>query len=365
MEEVIQYVPNLYATFWALIPPLVAIILALITKEVYSSLFVGIVIGGLFYGNIFQSGFSFEKSVLHIFEDGLVGVLSDPYNVGILVFLVVLGIMVCMMNKAGGSAAFGEWAGRHIKTRVGAQLVTVLLGILIFIDDYFNCLTVGSVMRPVTEVVQELMSECTIAFMRAMDTYIINDNSLYSTYANFFMCSAISDYFRKTKGIKKSILNNMRALKNCIKKLDIEYEDSVNCIPQLAAELKWGEQRIRDTLYYLSLEYIHLDFYDLHDELFTESEYVMDEVVISDVTSDEIRNIVKNAISPRKLAILDARYDMGFFPEIQELKKTMTATDALNIYLGENRTCKYYCSTVTYILKELGRNKKLEKIFVC
>ena len=96
MEEVIQYVPNLYATFWALIPPLVAIILALITKEVYSSLFVGIVIGGLFYGNIFQSGFSFEKSVLHIFEDGLVGVLSDPYNVGILVFLVVLGIMVCM-----------------------------------------------------------------------------------------------------------------------------------------------------------------------------------------------------------------------------------------------------------------------------
>ena len=151
MEEVIQYVPNLYATFWALIPPLVAIVLALITKEVYSSLFVGIVIGGLFYGNIFQSGFSFEKSVIHIFEDGLVGVLSDPYNVGILVFLVVLGIMVCMMNKAGGSAAFGEWAGRHIKTRVGAQLVTVLLGILIFIDDYFNCLTVGSVMRPVTD----------------------------------------------------------------------------------------------------------------------------------------------------------------------------------------------------------------------
>ena len=148
MEEVIQYVPNLYATFWALIPPLVAIILALITKEVYSSLFVGIVIGGLFYGNIFQSGFSFEKSVLHIFEDGLVGVLSDPYNVGILVFLVVLGIMVCMMNKAGGSAAFGEWAGRHIKTRVGAQLVTVLLGILIFIKaipyNYYALFTIAA-----------------------------------------------------------------------------------------------------------------------------------------------------------------------------------------------------------------------------
>ena len=107
-----------------------AIVLALITKEVYSSLFVGIVIGGLFW-----SGFSFENTVLHVFQDGIVGVLTDSYNMGILVFLVILGIMVCMMNKAGGSAAFGEWAGRHIKTRVGAQLVTVLLGILIFIDD--------------------------------------------------------------------------------------------------------------------------------------------------------------------------------------------------------------------------------------
>ena len=151
MEQMMEYVPNMYATFWALVPPLVAIILALVTKEVYSSLFIGIVIGGLFYGNIFQQGFSFEKSVLHIFEAGLVGVLSDPYNVGILIFLVVLGIMVSMMNKAGGSAAFGQWAGRHIKTRIGAQLSAVLLGMLIFIDDYFNCLTVGSVMRPVTD----------------------------------------------------------------------------------------------------------------------------------------------------------------------------------------------------------------------
>ena len=151
MENAAEYVPAMYATFWALIPPVVAIILALITKEVYSSLFIGIVIAGLFYGNIFQTGFSAERSVLHIFEDGLVGVLSDPYNVGILIFLVVLGIMVSMMNKAGGSAAFGEWAGEHIKTRVGAQLAAIMLGILIFIDDYFNCLTVGSVMRPVTD----------------------------------------------------------------------------------------------------------------------------------------------------------------------------------------------------------------------
>ena len=137
---------NYFNTFWSLLPPVIAIALALITKEVYSSLFVGIVVGGLLYSN-----FSFEGTVLHVFEDGIVSVLSDSYNVGILVFLVILGAMVCLMNKAGGCAAFGRWAQQHIKSRVGAQLATIVLGCLIFIDDYFNCLTVGSVMRPVTD----------------------------------------------------------------------------------------------------------------------------------------------------------------------------------------------------------------------
>lgn len=145
-EEAEEYVPAMYASFWSLIPPVVAIVLALITKEVYSSLFIGILIGGVFY-----SGFTFERTITHVFQDGIIGSLSDSYNVGILVFLVLLGILVCMMNQAGGSAAFGRWASEHIKSRVGAQLATVLLGVLIFIDDYFNCLTVGSVMRPVTD----------------------------------------------------------------------------------------------------------------------------------------------------------------------------------------------------------------------
>ena len=140
------YQPALYATIWALLPPLVAIILALITKEVYSSLFVGIVVGALLY-----SGFKFEGTVTQIFEGGIIKVLSDSYNVGILIFLVILGAVVCMMNKAGGSAAFGRWASQKIHTRVGAELAAIILGILIFIDDYFNCLTVGSVMRPVTD----------------------------------------------------------------------------------------------------------------------------------------------------------------------------------------------------------------------
>ena len=135
-----------FATIWSLLPPIIAIVLALITKEVYSSLFVGILAGGLIYSN-----FNFEGTITHVFSDGFVGSLADSYNVGILIFLVMLGALVAMMNKAGGSAAFGRWATKHIKTRVGAQLATVALGVLIFVDDYFNCLTVGSVMRPITD----------------------------------------------------------------------------------------------------------------------------------------------------------------------------------------------------------------------
>ena len=145
-EQTEEYVPAVYETFWALVPPVVAIGLALITKEVYSSLFIGVLMGGILY-----SGFSFEGTITHIFEDGMISVLSDSYNVGILIFLVILGAMVCLMNRAGGSAAFGQFAADHIKGRVGAELATILLGCLIFIDDYFNCLTVGSVMRPVTD----------------------------------------------------------------------------------------------------------------------------------------------------------------------------------------------------------------------
>ncbi len=135
-----------YATWAALIAPVVAIILALITKEVYSSLIIGIVVGGFIY-----AGGNFETAINHVLFDGFVASLSDSYNMGILIFLVLLGALVAMMNKAGGSAAFGRWASKHIKSRVGAQLATIVLGCLIFIDDYFNCLTVGSVMRPVAD----------------------------------------------------------------------------------------------------------------------------------------------------------------------------------------------------------------------
>lgn len=135
-----------YGTWRALLPPFVAIALALITKEVYSSLFIGILVGGLLYSN-----FSFEGTMVHVFSEGFVASIADSYNIGILLFLVILGALVAMMNKSGASAAFGRWASSHIKTRIGAQCATIVFGMLIFIDDYFNCLTVGSVMRPVTD----------------------------------------------------------------------------------------------------------------------------------------------------------------------------------------------------------------------
>lgn len=146
VKEVRKQVTPFYSTIWSIIPAIIAIALALITKEVYSSLFIGVVAGGLLYAN-----FNFETALNHIVGGGFVANLSDSYNVGILLFLVLLGALVAMMNKAGGSAAFGRWASKHIKSRVGAQLATIALGVMIFVDDYFNCLTVGSVMRPVCD----------------------------------------------------------------------------------------------------------------------------------------------------------------------------------------------------------------------
>lgn len=145
LSKVRESITN-YATIWALVPPVLAILLALITKEVYSSLFLGILAGGLIYSN-----FNLEATMVHVFQDGFINTVADSYNIGIIIFLVLLGALVAMMNKTGASAAFGRWASKHIKTRVGAQLATIALGVMIFIDDYFNCLTVGSVMRPVTD----------------------------------------------------------------------------------------------------------------------------------------------------------------------------------------------------------------------
>ncbi len=173
---------NFFGSVWALLPPVVAIVLALITKEVYSSLFVGIVTGGLLYAN-----FNVEGAYNAIVNDGFIGSLADSGSIGILVFLVVLGTIVILMNKAGGSAAYGAWAKKNIKTRSGAMLSTFGLGCLIFVDDYFNCLTVGGVMRPVTDAHK---------ISRAKLAYIID-----ATAAPVCMIAPISSWAAAVSGV--------------------------------------------------------------------------------------------------------------------------------------------------------------------
>lgn len=169
-------------TFMSLVPPVIAIGLALITKEVYSSLFIGVVTGGLLCAN-----FHPIRTIDTVVEDGLIASLADPSKVGILIFLVLLGIMVALMNKAGGSAAFGAWAKSHVKSKTGAQLATFVLGVLIFVDDYFNCLTVGSVMRPVTD---------SHGISRAKLAYIID-----ATAAPICMIAPISSWAAAVSGV--------------------------------------------------------------------------------------------------------------------------------------------------------------------
>lgn len=183
---VVEPQSRFYSTIFSLLPPVIAIALALITKEVYSSLFIGILTGGILF-SIGKDGFSFETMFNTIMNDGFIGKLSDSWNVGILIFLVVLGVIVVMMNKAGGSRAYGEWAIKKIKTRKGAQLATFALGALIFIDDYFNCLTVGSVMRPITD---------THKISRAKLSYIID-----ATAAPICIIAPISSWAAAVSGV--------------------------------------------------------------------------------------------------------------------------------------------------------------------
>ena len=190
--------PKMYASFWALIPPIIAIGLALITKEVYSSLFIGIVVGALFAADFAPVtainkiiGFVSAKED-EILSEGIIGAVSD--TAGIFIFLVILGIIVALVNKAGGSAAFGKWAKKNIKTRPGAMLATFVLGVLIFIDDYFNCLTVGSVMRPVTD--SQKISRAKLAFLIDATAAPICMIAPISSWA-----AAVSSYAPEGKGI--------------------------------------------------------------------------------------------------------------------------------------------------------------------
>ena len=200
----LAYPAGVVATFWSLLPPIVAIALALISKEVYSSLFIGCLVGALLY-----TQFSPWQTVLAMVgtDYGILSVLCDSYDMGILMFLVILGIMVDLMNKSGGSAAFGRWAKEKVKTRKSAQLLTMLLGVIIFVDDYFNCLTVGSVMRPVTE---------SHKISRAKLAYIID-----ATAAPVCMIAPISSWAAAVSGYVTS--ENVNGFELFIKQIPYNY----------------------------------------------------------------------------------------------------------------------------------------------
>ena len=186
-----EAVDAMYGTFWALLPPIVAIVLALITKEAYSSLFIGVVLGAL----LSAKGAPIQ-ALNYVIDDGLTVAIAD--NAGIFLFLVLLGIIVCLVNAAGGSAAFGRWAETHIKTRVAAQIATFVLGVLIFIDDYFNCLTVGSVMMPVTD---------SHKISRAKLSYLID-----ATAAPICMIAPVSSWAAAVSGVAEGLGGEMSGI---------------------------------------------------------------------------------------------------------------------------------------------------------
>ena len=221
--EMVEAATPFAGTFWSLLPPIVAIVLALISKEVYSSLFLGCLVGALLY-----TGFApWDTAVALVGADyGIVSVLADTYNMGIIVFLVVLGIMVDLMNKGGGSEAFGRWAKKTVHTRAGAQLMTMLLGVLIFIDDYFNCLTVGAVMSPVTE---------SHKISRAKLAYIID-----ATAAPVCMIAPVSSWAAAVSGYVNS--------------------DSVNGIEMFIKQIPWNYYCLLTLVMIVVISLLNIDY---------------------------------------------------------------------------------------------------------
>ena len=221
--EMVEAATPFAGTFWSLLPPIVAIVLALISKEVYSSLFLGCLVGALLYTQFSP----WDTAVALVGADyGIISVLADTYNMGIIVFLVVLGIMVDLMNKGGGSEAFGRWATHSVKTRAGAQLMTMLLGVLIFIDDYFNCLTVGAVMRPVTE---------SHKISRAKLAYIID-----ATAAPVCMIAPVSSWAAAVSGYVQS--------------------DSINGIELFIKQIPWNYYCLLTLVMIIVISLLNIDY---------------------------------------------------------------------------------------------------------
>lgn len=305
--EAVEYTSNMYATVWSLVPPLVAIILALITKEVYSSLFIGIVVGALFYAN-----FDIKLAYLTIFtnaDGGLLANLSSESNVGILIFLVILGIMVALMNKAGGSAAYGRWATKAIKSRRGALLSTFLLGVLVFVDDYFNCLTVGSVMRPVTD---------THKVSRAKLAYIID-----ATAAPICIIAPISSWAAAVAGV----VDGMNGLELFIKAIPYNFYALLSIVAMLALT-------ITNTDFGPMLE--HERNAQLNDDLYTTEArpYASAEAETQVVGNGKVIDLVLPVIVLIVACVIGMIYTGGFFEGESFVDAFANCNSSVGLMLG-------------------------------
>ncbi len=306
--ETAEHTSNMYATAWSLVPPTVAIVLALITKEVYSSLFIGIVVGGLFYAN-----FDIKQAYLTIFTDategGILAQLSDGGNVGILIFLVILGVIVALMNKAGGSAAYGRWAIKAIKTRRGALLSTFLLGVLIFVDDYFNCLTVGSVMRPVTD---------THKVSRAKLAYIID-----ATAAPVCIIAPISSWAAAVAGVVEGV----NGLDLFIRSIPYNFYALLSIAAMLALTLT-------NTDFGPMLE--HERNAQLHDDLYTTPErpFAGADETAEVLGNGKVIDLVLPVIVLIICCVVGMIYTGGFFEGVSFIDAFANCTASLGLLLG-------------------------------
>ena len=331
--ELVQTATPFAGTFWSLLPPIVAIVLALISKEVYSSLFLGCLVGALLYTQFAP----WDTIVALVGSDyGIISVLADSYNMGIIVFLVTLGIMVDLMNKGGGSEAFGRWAKKSVKTRAGAQLMTMLLGVLIFVDDYFNCLTVGAVMRPVTE---------SHKISRAKLAYVID-----STAAPVCMIAPVSSWAAAVSGYVNS--------------------DSVNGFEMFIKQIPWNYYCLLTLIMIVVISLLNIDYgpmltheynAQVKDDLFTTPERPFagaDDYEKPSKGKSSVADLLVPVVVLIVVCIVGMIYSGGFFDGASFVQAFSDADAAVGLSIGGLIGCVF-----TFIYFWLRGTISFEKSF--
>ena len=331
--ELVQTATPFAGTFWSLLPPIVAIVLALISKEVYSSLFLGCLVGALLYTQFAP----WDTIVALVGSDyGIISVLADSYNMGIIVFLVTLGIMVDLMNKGGGSEAFGRWAKKSVTSRAGAQLMTMLLGVLIFVDDYFNCLTVGAVMRPVTE---------SHKISRAKLAYVID-----STAAPVCMIAPVSSWAAAVSGYVNS--------------------DSVNGFEMFIKQIPWNYYCLLTLIMIVVISLLNIDYgpmltheynAQVKDDLFTTPERPFagaDDYEKPSKGKSSVADLLVPVVVLIAVCIIGMIYSGGFFDGASFVQAFSDADAAVGLSIGGLIGCVF-----TFIYFWLRGTISFEKSF--